>query len=110
LRAIKADSWTVEGEWGDRRQEIVFIGGGPKPLDHAAVTNAFDGCLLTNAEMKKWEKAMRRGGTEAEIKERLEDLFEDGFEGASLFASISLFFAALGTDRGVVLGPLCRLA
>jgi hypothetical protein len=71
----------VKGEWGDRRQEIVFIGGGLDALNHELVMHAFDSCLLTNAEMKKWEKAMRKGGTEAEIKERLEELFEDGFEG-----------------------------
>jgi G3E family GTPase len=43
----------VRGEWqepfGDRRQEIVFIGIG---MDEAAVRKRLDACLLTEAEMR----------------------------------------------------------
>ena len=46
-----------EGEYGDRRQEIVIIGA---DMDHAAVRAALDNCLLTDDEMalgwKGWRK------------------------------------------------------
>ncbi|KAG9596670.1 cobW-domain-containing protein, partial [Aureobasidium melanogenum] len=72
---IKKD---FEGEWGDRRQEIVFIGEG---IDVKAITALFDECLLSDAEMKKWEKTMRRKGLTNEQRETLLcRTFEDGWE------------------------------
>ncbi|KAH0024396.1 cobW-domain-containing protein, partial [Aureobasidium melanogenum] len=72
---IKKD---FDGEWGDRRQEIVFIGEG---IDVKAITDLFDGCLLNDAEMKKWEKTMRRKGLTNEQRETLLcRTFEDGWE------------------------------
>ena len=48
----------VEGEYGDRRQELVFIGSG---MDEATLTETLDGCLLTDSEMRlgieKWPTA-----------------------------------------------------
>ncbi len=38
-----------DGEFGDRRQEIVFIGAG---MEEAALRQRLEGCLLTDAEMK----------------------------------------------------------
>jgi hypothetical protein len=47
----------LEGPYGDRRTEIVIIGRG---MDRAALTQAFDGCLLTESEWaagpKGWAK------------------------------------------------------
>lgn len=66
------------GEWGDRRQELVFIG---EKLDHAALEEMLDECLLNDSEMKKWEKVMRNKKLTDDQKrmEALEDIFEDGF-------------------------------
>lgn len=40
-----------DGAYGDRRQEIVFIGIG---LNQAAISEALDQCLLTDIEMKRY--------------------------------------------------------
>ncbi|KAL7905629.1 cobW domain-containing protein [Trichoderma velutinum] len=65
------------GEWGDRRQEIVFIGEG---LDHDGLEEMLDACLLTDGEYEEWKGVMRKDGIEEEERrEMLEELFEDGF-------------------------------
>jgi len=72
---IKKD---FEGEWGDRRQEIVFIGEG---IDVKAITELFDGCLLNDGEMKKWERIMKRKNLTSEQREDLLCRnFDDGWE------------------------------
>jgi G3E family GTPase len=40
--------------WGDRRQELIFIG---VSLDKARIEATLEGCLLTDAEMAKGERA-----------------------------------------------------
>ncbi|KAF5666647.1 family inorganic phosphate transporter [Fusarium heterosporum] len=65
------------GEWGDRRQELVFIG---ENLDHEAIESILDECLLTEDEFSDWQAIMRDNSKDDEQKrEALEDLFDDGF-------------------------------
>ncbi|KAJ4148490.1 hypothetical protein LMH87_002956 [Akanthomyces muscarius] len=67
------------GEWGDRRQELVFIGEG---LDHEGVERLLDQCLLTDDEFANWERVMRdpaHGEDLEKLKEALRELFDDGF-------------------------------
>ncbi|KFY31681.1 hypothetical protein V493_00898 [Pseudogymnoascus sp. VKM F-4281 (FW-2241)] len=66
-----------EGEWGDRRQEVVLIGEG---LDVDGLTACLDNCLLTVEEMREWEGVMRMGTDEEKREEMLSELFEDGWE------------------------------
>ncbi|GKZ26193.1 hypothetical protein AbraCBS73388_002148 [Aspergillus brasiliensis] len=67
-----------KGEWGDRRQEIVFIGEG---IDTTAIKKLLDECLLDKKEMKKWEKVMRTKGVKrAEKQEVMAGIWEDGWE------------------------------
>jgi hypothetical protein len=70
------------GEWGDRRQELVFIFGGDGLEDgRAALEAALDECLLTDEEFDKWVGVMRDEGVEGHEarQEKLQHLFEDGF-------------------------------
>ena len=57
--------------YGDRRQELVFIGVG---LKHEAIQNTLDKCLLNDEEMKlhplKWEQNM---GIQDRVKLTLEE-------------------------------------
>lgn len=64
------------GEWGDRHQEIVFIG---EKLDIAGLEAVLDACLVNDEEWAQWQKIMRgRARVETKIK-KLEHLFDDGF-------------------------------
>ena len=63
--------------WGDRRQEIVFIG---EKVNEEAVNEAFDRCLLTTAEMRRWEMVMKN---EDCTPEQVVDRLNMKFEGAS---------------------------
>ena len=50
LEAIEKD---FEGEFGDHRQELVFIG---VKMDKKAIVKLFDECLLTDTEMDSYRK------------------------------------------------------
>ncbi|KAK1579254.1 CobW/HypB/UreG [Colletotrichum navitas] len=65
------------GEWGDRRQELVFIG---ESLDIKGLEAALDACLLDEAEWARWQKVMRNKRWDDEKKrDKLQDIFDDGF-------------------------------
>ncbi|KAI0965403.1 P-loop containing nucleoside triphosphate hydrolase protein [Xylaria arbuscula] len=65
-----------QGKWGDRRQEIVFIGQQMRDGGEARLRKALDACLLNDAEFKDWERAMASKNPQ----KVLDRLFEDGFE------------------------------
>ncbi|KAJ2997182.1 hypothetical protein NUW58_g725 [Xylaria curta] len=71
--AIKRD---FEGKWGDRRQEIVFIGQQMRNGGEARLRKALDSCLLSDKEFKEWERAMASKNPQR----ILDRLYNDGFE------------------------------
>ncbi|KAF3398535.1 putative metal chaperone YciC [Penicillium rolfsii] len=75
VKSIKND---FQGPWGDRRQELVFIGEG---IDQAAISAMLDECLLDDQEMKQWEKIMKNKKLSREAKtKKLASIWEDGWE------------------------------
>lgn len=52
---ILNEDWKTE-EWGDRRQELVFIGVG---IDEEKVTNALNNCLCTEQEMQDYRASVQ---------------------------------------------------
>jgi G3E family GTPase len=66
------------GQWGDRRQEIVFIGEG---IDARQISQALDECLLNDKEMWQWERIMKNPKmSPAQKEDALNELWEDGWE------------------------------
>jgi len=66
------------GPWGDRRQEIVFIGEG---INTELITSLLNECLLNDEEMAKWEGVMRDETLSREEKaDKLGRMWEDGWE------------------------------
>jgi len=49
-------AWALASRYGDRRQEIVFIGAG---MDEGKICEALDGALLTDAELSKYDDNFR---------------------------------------------------
>ncbi|RLL95412.1 hypothetical protein CFD26_105457 [Aspergillus turcosus] len=64
--------------WGDRRQEIVFIGEG---INTELITKLLDECLVDDDDMSKWAKIMKNKKLSyREKEEKLAKLWEDGWE------------------------------
>lgn len=72
----KAITRDFDGKWGDRRQELVFIGQQMRTGGEKRLRKTLDACLLDDEEFLNWEAAMESD----DIQEKLEELFEDGFE------------------------------
>ena len=72
----KAITRDFDGKWGDRRQEIVFIGQKMKSGGELRLRKALDACLLNDDEFKIWEETMAFDDAD----DKLADIFEDGFE------------------------------
>ncbi|CAE6416468.1 unnamed protein product [Rhizoctonia solani] len=78
VKAIKKD---FTGDWGDRRQEIVFIGGGETAMSQVKVEKLLDTALVNDKEWLQWQKIMRSKTLSDEEKDNeLFELFKDGFE------------------------------
>jgi len=97
-KLIEAD---YQGEWGDRRQEVVLIGEG---LDVEGLTSLLDSCLLRGDEVTEWEGVMRQQVDEEKREELLAELFEDGWEEWE-----DPVLMADGDENGHVHGPACSL-
>ena len=82
LRQANGEEW----QYGDRRQELVFIGQG---LNHGFIQSRLDQCLLTDAEMvlgpEQWketfEDPIQMQGPEEGGEEEEEDGDDDEGEG-----------------------------
>ncbi|KAI1109380.1 P-loop containing nucleoside triphosphate hydrolase protein [Nemania sp. NC0429] len=75
-KAREAIMRDFQGKWGDRRQEIVFIGQQMRNGGETRLRKALDSCLLDDAEFKDWERAMKA----KKPQKVLDRLFDDGFE------------------------------
>lgn len=65
------------GEFGDRRNELVFIGVG---IDQEATTKALDQCLLTDSEYAQYQQVVSKERNLLKVDRKLQGIFDDGFE------------------------------
>ncbi|CUM67355.1 uncharacterized protein PRCAT00005048001 [Priceomyces carsonii] len=67
----------MQGKYGDRRNEIVFIG---LKVDKAKISDALNTCLLNDDEYLDFEKVIKEENNLFRIEKKLQEIFEDGFE------------------------------
>ena len=105
IRQANGEEW----QYGDRRQELVFIGQG---LNHSFIQSKLDQCLLTDAEMvlgpEQWKETFEdpiqmqgpeEGGEEEEEEEDGEDGEGEGDEDEEEEASTSSKTSAASPKR-----------
>ncbi|CAE6476594.1 unnamed protein product [Rhizoctonia solani] len=81
MEVVKAIKQDFAGDWGDWRQEIVFIGGGEAAMTQVKVEKLLDTALVSDKERAQWQKIMRSKKLSDEEKDiELLELFKDGFE------------------------------
>ncbi|GJN87165.1 hypothetical protein Rhopal_000110-T1 [Rhodotorula paludigena] len=68
-----------KGAWGDRRQELVFIGEQLETIQ-PRISEELDAALLNDDEWAQWQRVMKSKKSMKKKIEKLEELFEDGFE------------------------------
>ncbi|KAL8292511.1 hypothetical protein RQP46_001123 [Phenoliferia psychrophenolica] len=68
-----------QGKWGDRRQELVFIGQTIKTIQ-PLLTAELEACLLNDTEWAAWQKVMKSKKSIKSKVKKLEEMFEDGWE------------------------------
>lgn len=66
----------MKGKYGDRRNELVFIG---VKIDKKKLSKALDACLLTDKEYKKFEEIIAKEKNLFKIEKTLPTVFDDGF-------------------------------
>ncbi|KAI7160085.1 cobW-domain-containing protein [Hortaea werneckii] len=84
IDALVQHDMKAGGLYGDRRQELVFIG---EKLDIEGLEKVLDACLLNDEEYAEWEEVMKKGSgpNTKDLEERREkedelcQVFEDGF-------------------------------
>lgn len=89
-----------EGEFGDRRNEIVFIG---LDIEKRALTKDLDSCLLNDEEFATFVAATKGKKNILKVEKELATIFEDGFEDWFIFNEEDLEdIAAEGPSKEVV--------
>lgn len=76
IEAIRRD-FDPDTPWGDRRQELVFIGNG---INHELIRMTMNSCLLNDEEWSQWVNIMSSDESMEDKQNQLVDLFDDGFE------------------------------
>lgn len=80
--AAKLIKQEFEGEFGDRRNEIVFIG---LNIEKKALTKDLDSCLLNDEEFATFVAATKGKKNILKVEKELATIFEDGFEDWFIF-------------------------